>query len=180
MSLGALSQKISTLVQRTSVKHTLLLGQPHRWSSYLGSSVVDPHIKYTDVEVSKNPEEWKWVERLLPIKMVPEPPAGKTEFASGWKPSRPNEALKEPYFIGRSRNFMPSVYLKIVDRKSRRMTYIRNIQGDIWKLKEDLSKIVDARMGFHHGVHVNELNGVIVFKGDVYNLILEFFHKKGF
>lgn len=179
MSLRAVSQTMLTIVQRTSVKNTTLLGQPHRWSSYLGSSVVDPNAKYTDVEVSKNPEEWKWVERLLPQKMVPAPPADKTEFASGWKPTRP-EALQEPYFIGRSRNLMPSVYLKIVDRKSRRMTYVKNIQGDIWKLKEDLSKLVDSRMGFHHGVHVNELNGVIIFKGDVHSLIMEFFHKKGF
>ena len=40
---------------------------------------------YTDVEISKSPEEWKYVERLLPSKIIPKPQP-KVEYPSGWKP----------------------------------------------------------------------------------------------
>jgi len=141
--------------------------------------VVDPDKKYPDVEVIKNPEQWKWVEKLLPVRTVPVPPSITSEIPSGWQPTRP-ESLALPYSIGRSRNHMPSVYLKIAVRGLRRMTYVRHIQGDIWRLKEDLSKRVNERMGFKHGIFVNELNGVIIIRGDVYSLVMEFFHEKGF
>lgn len=41
---------------------------------------------YTDYEITKDPDEWKYVERLLPYKTVPKPPTEDVELPSGWKP----------------------------------------------------------------------------------------------
>jgi large subunit ribosomal protein L49 len=59
--------------------------QPARDSSYQSSKPIGPPSLYTDVEISRSPEEWKFVERLLPKTFIPEP-TPKSEYPSGWKP----------------------------------------------------------------------------------------------
>lgn len=43
----------------------------------------DENKKYPDFEVSEDPKEWKYVERLLPMVTVPKPVAETS--VDGWK-----------------------------------------------------------------------------------------------
>lgn len=45
----------------------------------------DP-TKYTDYEVTKDPKEWEYVERVLKPKVIPVPCLENKEYSSGWKP----------------------------------------------------------------------------------------------
>ncbi|CAB3375999.1 Hypothetical predicted protein [Cloeon dipterum] len=174
MSLQVLGRTLAYAARRSA-----LSVQPARNASYLGSTVVDPLKKYPDVEVSRDPAEWRFVERLLPMKTVPAPRSTTETLPSGWRPTNP-KSLNEPYFIGRSRNHQPSVYLKIKERGFQKFTIVKFITGDIWRLKEDLSKRIEERLGLKHGIHVNEMYGKLVITGDVYNVVMEFYDEKGF
>lgn len=51
--------------------------------------VIPPKPKLTDVVESRNAEEWKFVEALLPSKLVPEPPKHASyPTPSGWVPPK--------------------------------------------------------------------------------------------
>lgn len=76
---------------------------------------------------------------------------------------------------------MHPVYLTLSKRGMRKLTYIRRIQGDIWKLESDLKKhleqfkkrnIVSSR--------INELAGVVVFRGDFVSIVKKWLEEKGF
>ncbi|PSN51700.1 putative 39S ribosomal protein L49 [Blattella germanica] len=68
----------------TSVPNIML--QVTRESSYRSSKPLGSPDLYTDVEISKSPEEWKFVERLLPLETIPKP-TPKSDYPSGWRPS---------------------------------------------------------------------------------------------
>lgn len=60
---------------------------PLRHGSYLNPKTVSEDLsKYTDYEVSKDPKEWKFVEDLLPKKIIP-PPKYEENLPSGYKPA---------------------------------------------------------------------------------------------
>ncbi|KAF6211537.1 hypothetical protein GE061_012050 [Apolygus lucorum] len=63
----------------------------------------------TEYEVSKNPEEWKFVERLLPPKCVPTPEP-KGVYPSGWRP-QDAKAYESPYF-GYLIDIQPSSFIE--------------------------------------------------------------------
>lgn len=56
-----------------------------RDSSYRSSPFAKNPEHYAKYEVTTSPEEWKFVERLLPSTTVPPPPDSKN-LPSGWKP----------------------------------------------------------------------------------------------
>ena len=68
--------------------------------------------KHPEVEVIKNPPEWKYVEELLGLKFVPTPDE-KPEYPSGWKPQDPELYKQLPYYIKRTKNHMLPVFLEI-------------------------------------------------------------------
>jgi large subunit ribosomal protein L49 len=149
-----------------------------RNSSDLGSKVIGALSQYTDVEVTKNPEEWKFVERLLPPKYVPEPSV-KEFYPSGWRPMEAS-SLKLPFFVKRSRNHMPPIYLEIQFRGTRRFTVLKNIQGDIQALHEDLHKFIQKNHKERCTVSVNEMQAQVLIKGDFVALVQKWFDEKGF
>ena len=53
-----------------------------------GEQIVHaPEPTLTNVEVSKDPKEWEAVERILPLALVPAPPAHESyPTPSGWVP----------------------------------------------------------------------------------------------
>jgi len=63
----------------------MLLQICKRDSSYRSSPIALDPSKYAKYEKSSSPEEWKFVERLLPTTIIPPPPDSKN-FPSGWKP----------------------------------------------------------------------------------------------
>ncbi|XP_071452338.1 large ribosomal subunit protein mL49 [Hetaerina americana] len=144
---------------------------------YLTQTPVTPTIEAIDYEVSKCPKEWQCVERLLPPKVVPEPLV-KTEYPSGWQP--PKESSAElPYYVERSKNHMPGVYLMKQIRGQRVRTKIRRVNGDIWALERDLKAYLEEK---HQRIIVSQINEVtryILFRGDFVNDIIQWMLKKG-
>lgn len=148
-----------------------------RHSSFRSSQPVADLSEYPEVEIVKNPIEWKFVENLLPNLIIPEPKE-KSEYPSGWKPQNFNP--KSEYFIGRTRNHMMPVYLFINHRGMRRLTKIRRIQGDIWKLESELKIVIEKQFGKKIISRVNEMSGQIAFKGDFVGIVNKYLTEKGF
>lgn len=132
----------------------------------------------TKFELTKDPEDWKYVERVLAPLVVPEPQI-KSEYFSGWKP--PSDKLpSDKYFVQRSKNFMIPVYLYISHRGTRRVTKIRKIQGDVFGLERDIKNHLEKVLGQAVATQGNELVGYINIKGDHVNLVKKYLTDKGF
>ncbi|TDG40120.1 hypothetical protein AWZ03_013456 [Drosophila navojoa] len=150
-----------------------------RLSSFRSSREVQPLEQYPEVEVLHNPPEWKYVERLLPPRTVPQPVA-KPAYPSGWKPQTAT-GQESGYFVARTKNHMLPVYLNTRFRGQRRLTIVRLIQGDIWALERDLRQVVEqSRNGKLCATRVNELSGQIHIHGDYVDLLREHLKSKGF
>ncbi|XP_057328825.1 probable 39S ribosomal protein L49, mitochondrial [Microplitis mediator] len=151
-----------------------------RWASFKTSPLYDENTKYTDYEVTTDPEEWKWVEHYLPPSRIPEAPKNVSEpFPSGWKAPR-EDAKKLPYFIARTRNHMIPVYLERTQRGMRRVTKISRITGDLIQLEADLREYLENIVGKNMGTQIIEPTGTIKFRGDVVSRIKEWMEAKGF
>ncbi|XP_044253968.1 probable 39S ribosomal protein L49, mitochondrial [Tribolium madens] len=128
---------------------------------------VDVTTKY---ETTKSPEDWKYVERILPVATVPEPKKLPV-YASGWKPQA-DDLTDRPYFVARTRNHMMPVYLDIRQRGTARHTIIKKIQGDIWQLEKELRPFLeDLVKPKNLRLQVNEFAGKISINGDHVNAI---------
>ena len=153
---------------------------PKRYSSYRSSTVVEDLSQYPEVEIIKNPPEWKYVERLLPSQLIPVPQIKQT-YSSGWQPQKSSLCDKSKYFIARTKNHMIPVYLHRTFRGERRVTVIRRIEGDLWTLEKELREIVEkSRNGKLCASRVNEMSGQIRFHGDYVNLIKDHLMSKGY
>lgn len=146
-----------------------------RYSSFRSSNPVEPIDEYPQIEVLKNPPEWKYVERILRKPQVPEPQP-KSEYPSGW---RPQTNLDNPYYVARTKNHMIPAYLNLYFRGQRKVTKLRKIQGDIWLLERELRECIEKRIGKKIATRVNELSGQIWFKGDYATIVTDFLIKKG-
>ena len=74
-----------------------------------------------------------------------------------------------PFFIQRTKNHMLPVYLKISHRGMKRVTVIRKIHGDIYKLAEQLHKFLVNVNDKEIGIKVVEVCGRIDIHGDHVN-----------
>ncbi|XP_073828639.1 mitochondrial ribosomal protein L49 [Musca autumnalis] len=153
-----------------------------RFSSYVSSDKVQSLDEYPQVEVLKNPPEWKYVERLLPKPVIPKV-AEKSEYPSGWKPQ--SVGLKDmdklEYYVARSRNHMVPVYLETTFRGQRRVTIVKRVQGNIWELEKELRAIVEKeRKGKLCATRVNEMSGQIRIHGDYVDVVREYLKSKGY
>ncbi|XP_043252386.1 probable 39S ribosomal protein L49, mitochondrial [Colletes gigas] len=178
--------RLSTIILRSSSQLELrnnvspIVYQIHkRWGSFKSSPKYIDSAQYANYEVTQDPEEWEYVERILKPKLVPEPPLQDTNLPSGWKPptSKPGD---HPYYIHRTKSYMQPVYLYIGYRGLRRLTTIRKIDGDIWLLRTELKKYLEENTGKHIGIRVNELSGQIQFRGDYVTLVKKWCDSKGF
>ncbi|XP_075234042.1 mitochondrial ribosomal protein L49 [Lycorma delicatula] len=178
MLLRPFLQNIKTIANSTlPSRAALFYNQKSHYSAYGASKPEGDPKQYTDYEIIKNPDEWKYVERLLPISLIPEPPL-KENYPSGWKPATA-KAEDYPYFVERTKNHLVPVYLKIDKRGTRRLTKVRRISGDIWHLKELLVKYLEHVNKKPVGVRVDEISGVITFRGDYCSDVKEWLLKKG-
>lgn len=68
------------------IKFVILFPLQVRYARFKSSPLVSKdESKYTGFEISRSPEEWKCVQNLLPMTVVPEPKP-KAEYPSGWRP----------------------------------------------------------------------------------------------
>lgn len=136
---------------------------------------IDQH---PEVEVVQNPPEWKYVEDLLGAKTIPKP-AVKTSYPSGWTPPDAEKLEKLQYFVARTKNFMVPVYLEITFRGTRRCSIVKNIEGNIWQLEEELAELIERKSNKPCYSRINEMNRQIKFKGDFVTLIQKYLVSKG-
>ena len=50
--------------------------------------------KLPEFETSNDPKEWQFVERLIPLEIIPEPKEFKDKAPSGWVPQRGSKHFK--------------------------------------------------------------------------------------
>ncbi|XP_039307986.1 probable 39S ribosomal protein L49, mitochondrial [Solenopsis invicta] len=150
-----------------------------RWSSYKSSSKYTTPEDYTDYDITKDPNEWKYVERVLGYKIIPKPPTGNVKLPSGYKLASA-APTNYPYFIERTKNYMQPVYLTRNPRGYKKITKIAKIQGDIWALERDMKQYVEECMKKKIASQIHEFAGVIKFKGDCVNRVKEWMDMKGF
>jgi large subunit ribosomal protein L49 len=131
------------------------------------------------VQVIEDPPEWKYVEYLLGNPLIPVPEK-KEAYPSGWQPQDPEKYKHLPYYTKRTRNHMLPIFLTVKHRGSRRDTWIRHIEGDIWQLEQDCVKVIKERIG-NNPVYsqINEMNRFIKIKGDYVTLLQKFFYRNG-
>uniref|UniRef100_A0A6B2EEY0 Large ribosomal subunit protein mL49 n=1 Tax=Phlebotomus kandelakii TaxID=1109342 RepID=A0A6B2EEY0_9DIPT len=153
-------------------------GSQVRHSSFRSSPQFGQLDDHPPVEIAKNPPEWKFVERLLGPDAVPAPKF-RTNYPSGWRPQQPDAASCE-YFIARTRNHMLPVYMVEKFRGSKKVTVVRKIEGNIWKLEEELRAVVEQAAGKKVLSRVNEMSGQIKFTGAFVNVIKDYIQEKGF
>lgn len=70
------------------VQITFIFQIQQRWAS----KYTTPK-DYTDYEITKDPNEWKYVECLFGYKTVPKPPTGDIQLPSGYKPASGKQQL---------------------------------------------------------------------------------------
>ncbi|XP_058795495.1 large ribosomal subunit protein mL49 [Phymastichus coffea] len=137
--------------------------------------------KLPDYETSN--KEWHYVERLIPLKVVPQPKYFDGPAPSGWIPPK-EEGLTHPYYIPRTKNHMMQVYLKISQRGCKHVTCIRKIEGDIWKCEKDIRKFLKPQLPeltyARLSSRVNEMTRQIHFRGDYVAYVKKWMEIKGF
>lgn len=130
------------------------------------------------MEVIQNPPEWKYVEDLLGSSTIPKPKV-KESYPSGWSPPDMEKLKKLPYYVARTKNFMVPCFLEITYRGTRRCSILKHIEGDIFKLEEELAELIERKSGKPCYSRVNEMNRKIKFKGDFVTLIQKYLVSKG-
>ncbi|KAL6266832.1 hypothetical protein P5V15_003661 [Pogonomyrmex californicus] len=150
-----------------------------RWSSYKSSPKYTTPEDYTDYEISQDPNEWKYVERVLRYKIVPKPSSQDVIFPSGFKPATASPT-DYPYFIERTKNYMQPVYLKRNRKGDKKITKIGNIQGNIWELERDMKQYIEKHSKKRIASQIHEFAGLIKLKGDFVNRVKEWMNTKGF
>ena len=178
--------KLSAIILRPLERPTtigkaapIVLQVHKRWGTYRSSPIYKDPSHYTDYEVTKDPQEWEYVERLLKAKTVPLPPLENKELPSGWKPPVAKQG-DHPYYVQRTKNYMIPVYMEVTFRGTRRVTTVRKIHGNIWVLESELKKYLEKQTNKIIGVRVNELIGEIKFRGDHVSLVKKWLYEKGF
>jgi len=150
-----------------------------RWSSYKSSPRYTKPEDYTDYEITKDPNEWKYVERVLGYKCIPKPPTEDAKLPSGYKPASASPTVNS-YFIERTKNYMQPVYLIENPRGTKKVTKISKIQGDIWALERDVKQYLEECMGKQIASQIHEFAGVLKFRGDYVSRVKEWMDMKGF
>ncbi|KAL3266796.1 hypothetical protein HHI36_010950 [Cryptolaemus montrouzieri] len=169
MSTMSLLAKTSKVLLETCYKNISTKYTPLRFHGFFNSPFLEDVQIKARYEVTKSPEDWKYVERILPPLTVPELPQREV-FISDFKPQGENHKHK-PYYIARTRNHMIPVYLKIKQRGVKKLSYIRKIQGDIWLLQKELEKFLQPMSKAPLRMQVNEFAGTIIMNGDYVNAI---------
>ena len=107
--------------------------------------MAKPNFQARNYTISSDLEEWKYVERLLPLSVIPEVPK-KDHYPSGFKLPKysAEEAIeKYQYFVGRTAMHMLPVYCEVkileVDKKKGNAKIMRLTKREIGKncQKED-------------------------------------------
>lgn len=75
---------------------------------------------------------------------------------------------------------MIPVYLSSTHRGTRKLTEVCKIQGNLHKLEKDIKQAIEHISGKPVASQINELVGIVRFKGDYTKIVKDFLIKKGF
>ena len=132
-------------------------------------------------------DEFVHVLKLIGNPIVPDPPNHESyPTPSGWVPPNPEKASKLPYYVLRTRFHNFPIYTLEREGGSRKLTRIKNIEGDIWQFDRDLRKFIedcverDAEKRETIYSQVNEIQRQVVVKGHYQHYINSFFLECGF
>nr|XP_026498039.1 probable 39S ribosomal protein L49, mitochondrial [Vanessa tameamea] len=148
------------------------------YSNYSHSPLVKKIKEQYDFEIEKNPPEWAYVERLLPLEIIP-PVQPKETYPSGWIPPK-EEAKDLPYFMPRTKNHELPIYLVITQKGQRKVSMLRKIEGDIWLMNDLIKEHLQKNFNRYIETRVHELGRFIEVKGDFVNSLREWAYSKGF
>ncbi|CAO4379058.1 unnamed protein product [Caenorhabditis nigoni] len=148
-----------------------------------------PEKTKTFATVEEVSVDWSFVERLMPIEVVPEVPKHDSyPTPSGWTP--PTAAGKtHSYYVRRRPDHLLPLYLErkrdLLNEKTLDFDYVelvtvRNVDGDVFACENDLRTYLEEQLGHSVASHVDELKGRIKVKGAPRSLIEQFFYSKGF
>ncbi|KAG6453742.1 hypothetical protein O3G_MSEX008294 [Manduca sexta] len=149
-----------------------------KYSNYAHSPFVTRIKEQYDYEIVKKPQEWEYVERLLPFETLPKVTL-KDSYPSGWVPPK-EEALNNPYFVRRNKYSDLPIFLNISHRGMRKISSIKKIEGDIWKMNDELKAYLKMKNNKFVQTRVHEVGRFIETKGDYVNDIKEWALAKGF
>ncbi|XP_034255152.1 probable 39S ribosomal protein L49, mitochondrial [Thrips palmi] len=153
---------------------------PVRYARFKSSPLISKdESQYTGFEISRSPEEWKFVQNLLPALTVPEPKP-KPEYPSGWRPQK--APANSVYFIQRTANHMLPVYMRRSGPRGQSVrTVVRYVQGDVWQLERDLRAMLQRVYPDELVIttQVNEVAGQVVVRGDFVSAVREYLLSEG-
>ncbi|KAJ2612372.1 mitochondrial large ribosomal subunit [Coemansia sp. RSA 1365] len=89
--------------------------------------------------------------------------------------SQPAQSITYPYYIRRTRFQSLPVYTEIRNGRTRKLTILRRIDGDLGALRADISKALDEE-----SVVVKAISRQLVIKGDRSTELRKWLTEKGF
>lgn len=142
---------------------------------------------YTKVRNITSPELWEHVERLARIKVAPMPKPRKANepikpMPSGYVPP-PESPPDLPYFIARTRNYLLPVYYRLHSDPNECVTIIKQAQGDLWQLEEDLRTHLESLEAANKQriiTSVEETEAQILLRGKWLHETVDWLHAQGF
>ena len=152
-----------------------------------------PKVQSREFSVSADPNEWKYVERLLPKTLIPNI-TPKENFASGFQLPKisPDEAIeKYGYFVGRPVSQMLPVYIQIdssekwdkfgnQELSEEVYTRMNKCEGNMYQLRDDIDQFLKDKYKQEFISQVSELQQRLLYKGDFEDEFKEFLLSKGF
>jgi len=145
--------------------------------------IVHQKRKYS---VSQNPEEWKYVERLISQakpKSTPVPEVHDSTPASSGFVMPTAKHGDYPYHVKRAPSWMLPVYVSQPIKNGQpqsTITVIRRVEGDVAALREELSEFLFEKYEQEFISQANELMQKVVFRGNFDADFKEFLKMKGF
>ncbi|XP_041981319.1 probable 39S ribosomal protein L49, mitochondrial [Aricia agestis] len=148
------------------------------YSNYADSPFVRKVTEQYEFDITKDPADWKFVERLLPLESIPQF-TPKEKYPSGWIPPK-EEAKNLPYFIARTKNHEVPIYLNRSYRGQRQISKIKHIEGDIWAMNDEIKAYLKNTHKRYVETRVHELGKFIEVKGDFVTSLHNWAYSKGY
>ena len=142
-----------------------------------------PNLQSRDYSVSTSPQDWQFVERLLPATLKPAVPK-LDRYPSGFLPQKngPDESVEMyQYYVGRTFNHMLPVYLDSLckDNSEHLFTTVKRAEGNLYQLRKDIDDFLFAMYKREFICQVSELQNSLRYKGDLQEEIKIFLLNKG-
>ena len=125
--------------QLASISNTAANSNRNRYAEFAAKerfTLPTRPLKYQNEELTpvvESPEDYKFVEKLIPSQIVPEPPQHESyPTPSGWVPVNIEKSSRLPYAVLRTRFHQFPLYAIEREGGSRKLVRIKNIEGDIW------------------------------------------------